>query len=458
VTRRPASAGRSLRAACSVRAARALLASGFLALVLAGAVAGHVSAADPAGGTTTDGDPLQPYIELITGIRGTLDQSLAAFQAGDATGAFAAARTAYLDSFELVEVPLRQRDPDMTLEMENAFAVMRADIKAGQPVAVVTDDVARLQNGLDDVERTLSLQGYAPLVVAGTSFVIVLRGGLESVILIGSILGYLAAARASHMRMAVFAGVASALGATAATWLVLQTILLIAPIRPSLVQAIPALVAVVVLVVFAYWLLARLDRRRWLEFMSAKVFTAVAAGSAAALFLLGFTAVYRQGFESVAFFQALLAYSRGLETDLVVGAILGVLALAGLTVLIFRLGRAVPVTAFLAISIVLIMAISVAFLGNAVRGLQEAYVVPITNLTGSLPRLPIYLAQATGYHPTTETLVAQGLLILAYVVTGAWVVVIVRRRRHAADARSAAAKAARAVAATARATASSPTG
>jgi high-affinity iron transporter len=422
----------------AVRAFRAVLASGLLALV----VAVPASAADPAAGTPADGDPLQPYIELIRGIRGTLDESLAAYQGGDATGAFAAARRAYLDSFELVEVPLRQRDPDMTLEMEDAFAVMRADIKAGQPVAVVTDDVARLQNGLDDVERTLSLQGYAPLVVAGTSFVIVLRGGLESVILVGSILGYLAAARASHMRTAVFAGVASALGATVATWFVFQTILRIAPIRPSLVQAIPALVAVVILVVFAYWLLARLDRRRWLEFMSASVFTAVAAGSAAALFLLGFTAVYRQGFESVAFFQGLLAYSTGLEKYLVVGAILGVLALIGLTVLIFRLGRAVPVTAFLAISIVLVMAISVAFLGNAVRGLQEAYVIPITNLTGSLPRLPIYLAQATGYHPTTETLVAQGLLILTYVVTGAWVVVLVRRRRRAADARMVAAAAA----------------
>jgi high-affinity iron transporter len=244
-----------------------------------------------------------------------------------------------------------------------------------------------------------------------------------------------AAPSVSRSVAAVFAGVASALGATVATWFILQAILHLAPVRPSLVQAIPALLAVVVLVVFAYWLLARLDRRRWLEFMSADVFTAVAAGSVAGLFLLGFTAVYRQGFESVAFFQALLAYSKGLEVYLVMGTILALLALAGLTAAIFRLGRRVPVTAFLAISIVLVMGISVAFLGNAVRGLQEAYVIPITNLTGSLPRLPIYVAQASGYHPTLETLVAQGLLVLAYVVTGVWVVVVARRRRAVASAR-----------------------
>ena len=138
-----------------------------------------------------------------------------------------------------------------------------------------------------------------------------------------------------------------------------------------------------------------------------------------------------------------MVYSKGLEIYLVVGSILALLALAGLSVVIFRLGRRIPVTAFLAISIILVMAISVAFLGNAVRGLQEAFVIPITNLTGSWPRLPFYVAQATGYHPTAETLIAQGLLILAYIVTGAWVVMTARRRRAAASARTASAAAAR---------------
>lgn len=410
-----------------MRAVRAAFAAALLALAL-----GSPSAAVAADGD----DPLAQYIELIPGIRATLTESLEAYRAGDTTGAFRAARIAYLDSFELVEVPLRQRDPDMTLEMEDAFARLRADIRAGLPVSVVTDDVARLQAGLDEVERTLSLQGYAPAVVAGTAFVLVLRGGLEAILLVSSILGYLAAARASHLRTSVLAGVASALGATVATWFILQALLRVAPVRPSLVQAIPALLAVVVLVGFSYWLLARLDQRRWLEFMSARVFAAVAASSGAALFLLGFTAVYRQGFESVAFFQALISYTRGLEPWLALGAGAALGAVGVVTWLVFRVGRRLPLNAFLGISVVLVMAISVAFIGNAVRGLQEAYVVGITNLTGSLPRLPIYLAQATGYHPTAETLIAQLGLAATYVLVGGWVVLSTRRRRRGDPARA----------------------
>jgi high-affinity iron transporter len=408
----------------TIRAIRGLLAAAFLALSLA----------IPSTAAAADEDPLAEYLGLIEGIRATLTQSLEAYEAGDPTLAFTYARTAYLDSFELVEIPLRQRDANMTLEMEDAFARLRNDIRAGLPVAVITDDVARLQTGLNEVERTLSLQGAAPAVAAGTAFIIVLRGGLESVILVSSILGYLAVARASHLRTSVLMGVASALGATVATWFALGLILRLAPVRPALVQAIPALLAVGVLVVFAYWLLARLDRRRWLEFMSARVFAAVAAGSGAALFALGFTAVYRQGFETVAFFQGLLVYSSGLEAWLAGGTLAGLVALAGVTWAIFRLGRRIPVTAFLAISVILVMVISVAFFGNAVRSLQEAYVIGITNLTGSLPRLPIHLAQATGYHPTLETIVAQLGLITVYLVTGMWVLVTTRRRnRVAAD-------------------------
>ena len=56
----------------------------------------------------------------------------------------------------------------MTLEMEDAFARLRNDIRAGRPVNVVTDDVSRLLTGLNEVERTLSLQGLAPAVVGGS--------------------------------------------------------------------------------------------------------------------------------------------------------------------------------------------------------------------------------------------------------------------------------------------------
>ncbi|MBM4407462.1 MAG: hypothetical protein FJ038_02395 [Chloroflexi bacterium] len=244
-----------------------------------------------------------------------------------------------------------------------------------------------------------------------------------------AIFGYLAAARATRLGRSVTWGMLAAGGATVVTWFAFRWIILNAPVRPGVVEAIPALLAVVILVGFSIWLLSRLDRRRWLEFMSARVFSAAATGSVAALFALGFMAVYRPGFEGVVFFQGLLNYSQGLELGLLAASVAGVGAIAGIAFVVFRLGRKLPITSFYAVSLVVVMLISVAFIGNAVRSLQEGYVIGITNLTGSLPRLPIYLSQATGYHPTLETIIAQMLLLAGYALAGLWVFLVSRRRR-----------------------------
>jgi high-affinity iron transporter len=386
----------------------------------------------PASTLAGDGDDsaqseLDHYIGLIDGIRVQLTETRDLYLAGDADGAFIAARNAYLDSFELVEIPLRSRDPNLTLEMEDAFARLRNGIKAGDSPQAVTEMVSRLQTGLNDVERILSLDGVAPLVVVGTSFVIASRAGLETILLLSAILAYLAALRAVSYRKAVLAGVGVAGLATVATWFVLDTLIAIAPLRPALVEAIPSVLAVAVTIAFTYWLLQRIDQRRWLEYSSSKVFSAVAVGSTAALFALGFTATFRQGFEAVVSYRALLEYSSGIESWLVLGLVAATGAMMLLSVALWRLGQRVPTRAFLAVAVIATMAVSVAFLGNAVRALQEGYVIGITNLTAYVPRLPIELAQATGFHPTLETIAAQVLLILVDIVLVVFVVRAARR-------------------------------
>ncbi len=118
------------------------------------------------------------------------------------------------------------------------------------------------------------------------------------------------------------------------------------------------------------------------------------------------------------------------------GFALGVVALAACSWAIFRLGRRLPVKAFLTAAVALIMATSVAFLGNAVAALQEVDVLQYHRLA-DWPRLPIFLAEATGYRPTLETVLAQALLTAVYVL-GALVLLVVlpaRRRRRDEGAR-----------------------
>ena len=109
--------------------------------------------------------------------------------------------------------------------------------------------------------------------------------------------------------------------------------------------------------------------------------------------------------------------------------------LAVLAYVIIVAGRRVPVKRFLQVAVILIMALSVGMMGNAVRALQELGIVPITFIE-SFPRLPIFLSDLLGIHPTVQTLVAQLALIAVYVAGGLYVGFISPRRaakQHSSD-------------------------
>ncbi|HZQ28182.1 MAG TPA: FTR1 family protein [Acidimicrobiales bacterium] len=364
-------------------------------------------------------------------VRESIDRTLTLIKDGQADKAFAEAKAGYLSHFEFVEVPLRVVDPRLTSDAETKFAEIRGLISSGAPVGEVRSNIVELRSLIDNAERRLTDQGVgAPAVVFGQSFLIIFREGLEAVLLVSVLLGYLEAAKATQYRRPILLGMAGAAVATVLTFLVLRTVLAALPLGREMLEAVTALVAVVVLFYVSFWLVARLEQKRWLEFLRARVWTAVSVGSTAALALVGFTAVYREGFETALFYQALLSFGPGLGQWVAAGLGAGIVVLTAVSWVIFRLGRRVPVKAFLSSAVVLLMATSVAFFGNAVRSLQEADVIGLHRWTG-WPRAPIFLSQSLGYWPTRETLVAQAALSAVYVVGALYLFVLRPRLRQA---------------------------
>ena len=102
------------------------------------------------------------------------------------------------------------------------------------------------------------------------------------------------------------------------------------------------MLAVAVLFWVSFWLVSRLEQKRWMEFMRARTASAIAAGGALAFAGLGFTAVYREGFETVLFYQALALFAQGLILWVVLGAVTAALALAAVGYAIFGLGKKLP--------------------------------------------------------------------------------------------------------------------
>jgi high-affinity iron transporter len=363
-----------------------------------------------------------------------VDQALEAVKAGDRARAYALARSAYLDHFEYVEIPLRLRNPNLVLDTEFKFAKLRNDIRDGAPLGEIRRDTADVREGLLAVDRELATKGVAaPLIAFGFSFSILFREGVEAVLLIAILLGSLAAGSASNYKRPLALGVGAAIAATAVLFVLATLVIDIAPLSRELLEAVTALVAVAVLIVVSFWLVSRLEHRRRMEFMRARVASAMAAGTTAAFVGLGFTAVFREGFETVLFYQALALFAEGLILWVVLGAVAAAIALAGVGYAILKLGKQLPLRPMLVTGAGILLLLSIAFVGNAVRSLQSADYLAANPV--DWPRLPVFLAELTGIHPTTQGLIVQAAFLAVYVLGALYIFAWqpARRRRRVAE-------------------------
>ncbi len=384
--------------------------------------------AEPASASSGTAVSKTEAIKQLAATRASVDKTLRLIKEGRAQEAFAEARSGYLTQFEKVEVPLRVANNGLTIEAEGQFAEIRQAIRSGDSVTSIRDKIIDLRRLLDDAERSLTDMGVsAPLVVGTQSFLIIFREGFEIVLLLAVLLGYLEAARSTRFMRPILLGVGLAALCTVATVVLLQTALRSLPIPLELIEGITALVSVAVLFYVSFWLISRLEHRKWMEFLKARMWNAISVGSFGSLVGVGFTAVYREGFETALFYQSLLSFGSGMTGAIVTGLAAGLAVLAILSVVVFRLGRKVNVKVFMTTAVCFVMATSVAFLGNAVHALQSADVVSYHALK-NWSKLPIFLAQATGYWATVETIVAQIVLAVVYLL-GALEMFILRPRR-----------------------------
>ena len=364
-------------------------------------------------------------------IRDTLQAMLIQYENSDYDSAYTSARSAYLDSYEFVEIPLRTIDPDFTLEVEFQFAELRNLIKQQAEYDQVQEVAIAIKRNLDESERIVSGTGtLAPTIAFTSSFAIIFREGLESVLILGAIMSYLEASRNNQFKKYIYYGIIAALGATAITWIIASYVIEISGVNRELIEAIAALSATAVLFYVSFWVLNKIEHKKWMEFVKAKVWQATTTGSVMVFVMLSFFTVYREGFETVLFYQAMSGFAKYMEGYVGLGFIFGVVALLGIYYIMRRLGKKLPLRVLFGLTMGVGAYLSIAFLGNAIREFQVLEIIPYTGLIGIIPRLDINLAAMTGIYPTLETIVAQVILLGVYLVASSYVLILRPRKEQ----------------------------
>jgi high-affinity iron transporter len=351
--------------------------------------------------------------------RGKVERAKAALSAGDRRSARALLIDAYLEGIEPAEPGIRAADPALAAGIEEQYGALRSALEAsrsdeelGKAIDGFGRELARAEALLADRKTS---RGFTATALSSAG--IVLREGVEAALLIAALLGLARQAGLEKRRRFVHLGWASAVALGLLTWLLSAKLVTISGARREVIEGVTALLATGVLFYVSYSLLAKREVARWMKFLRERVSPARAAAS---LFGVAFLAAYREAFETVLFYQALLASNAPVGAA-IVGAIGGAVALVVLVLAYSRAGRFAPPQVFFKVSSYLLYALAVVFAGQGIAALQTVGALPLHPL-GSL-RIP-----ALGVHPTVETMGAQLLLIGAAVAA-----YVVGKRQAAAD-------------------------
>jgi len=256
--------------------------------------------------------------------------------------------------------------------------------------------------------------------------VLVFREGLECILVLAAITASMVGARQTHRRpVALGAGVA--FGATPVTWLIAVRIVgSLSDNVPALdLQAATGLLAVIVLLVIMNWFFHKIYWGGWIRAHNRRRKSLLATEPAKknghsrlwwGLVLLGFTSLYREGFEVVLFLQT---YNLRLGGGVVFkGALLGLVLSGMVALLTFVLQQRLPYRKMLITTGVLLGVVLLVMVGEQAQEMQLAHWISHTEIPWLANALPAWLGMWFAVFPTYETLIAQGLA--AVLVVGSY--------------------------------------
>lgn len=321
----------------------------------------------------------------------------------------------YLDTFEAtgMENKVGAIDTSLKLKIESYFTKGVALIKSSAP----KDELKKCFDELNELvaiaaEKTSS---STPWVLFLSSFSILLREGLEALIIIVAIVSFLIQSgnkkRLNLVYSAIFSGVFLSFVTAFVIYYAFRSV---AGQFRELLEGITFLIAVFLLLYVAFWMLHKASDQKWATSLKTKASGAISSGESKALWISVFLAVFREGAECVLFYQALL-FDANTSADF--GAIFGGLgvAFATLIVLYFALKTGaikIPVKLFFSATSYIIFVLCVIFTGKGIAELIEGkiFTPTFTGIKfGQIPDLGIY--------PYYETIIPQ-ILVCATIIIG----------------------------------------
>ena len=386
----------------------------------------------------------ESWYEAATLVKELLDTAYMGYLDKDFTAAADNLETAYYSVYE--ESGLSHRIyTDLSLNdrlgMEKQFASLNSLVKTAEEkyqknkFRTTTDKakntVLKLAKRIDEQEAAAHAaqtredaeteaveekQSDPRLLTFLAAFGIIVREGLEAILVIAAIIAYLTKSGNGRSLKNVYIGAVCGVAASFAAAAVLawaKRAFVGAGLAQEIIEGVTALIAVCVLFYVSNWMISKAEAASWSRYIDGKVQSSLEQGSAFALAFTAFLSVFREGAEVVLFYQPML--SEGNPGMVWPGFGVGCVLLVFVYLAITRLSIRLPIKVFFTATSILMAIMCVSFLGSGIKELAEGNLFDLTLRVPGIPENDVI--QIFGIYPYLETLVPQLILSIILLVT-----------------------------------------
>ena len=362
-----------------------------------------------------------------------LDQAYKAATSGNGDEGSALVNNAYYQYYEKLGFEknvMNAISGDRVSQVEYQFKMTRKTMRDGGSDKEIKQLVDDLKSWLVKDAAVLdggasgNVNGFTKLVTssAGQAFLILIREGLEALLVVAAVIAYLVKSGNKRFTKWIYLGVVAGLAGSGLV-AVLFTFLFggSGPIQ-EISEGVCALIATLMLLWTSNWMLNKSSVEAWNNYIRNKTETAVAGaqskvesgqslglGMITSLAMLSFLAVFREGAETVIFYESIYSMSQDAH-----GMWVGGLTAAAVLIVIFLILRftsvKIPIGQFFLVTSILMAALVVIFAGGGIHALIEGDLIEGTYLS------TVPTNDWIGLYPYVETITAQVIAAIAVVV------------------------------------------
>jgi high-affinity iron transporter len=354
--------------------------------------------------------PEKDWAKVAGDLMKEVDRALGLYGKGSATEATAAVQDAYFDIFEAsgMESKIGARDANFKAKLEAHFSQLVSQMKAGAPAETLRMTVGAMKGDFLKASQLLGKGSDSPKALFLYSLMIIVREGFEAILVITAIIAYLVKSGNSAKLKVIYNAVISALVLSVITAVLVKWVFKSSAASQELTEGATMLLASLVLFSVSYWIISKAEAQKWSSYLKEKVGTALSSSSLKGLWFAAFLAVYREGAETVLFYQALSSDAAGTGLGAVAGGfVTGCVLLLGIYLVMRHGAVRLPIRAFFLATGGLLYYLSFVFAGKGVMELVEGKLF-VPSPVSWMPTLPAF-----GIYPYLQTLVPQLAIVLA---------------------------------------------